>query len=71
MSNDFRMQTHDKIIKGLVQNDYSQMTRRYHVLSFMSSHIGSRPLTLASVGPVHCVSVYGGGGGCNLLAFGP
>ena len=35
---------HDKIIKGLFQYDYSQRTRRYRVSSFMSSHIGFRPL---------------------------
>ena len=33
-----------KIIKGLFQYDYSQRTRRYRVSSFMSSHIGFRPL---------------------------
>ena len=39
-----RAQMHDKIIKGLFQYDYSQRTRRYRVSSFMSSHIGFRPL---------------------------
>ena len=40
---------HDKIIKGLFQYDYSQRTRRYRVSSFMSSHIGFRPLIYSNL----------------------
>ena len=35
---------YDKISKGLFQYDQSQRTRRYRVSSFVSGHIGSRPL---------------------------